>query len=256
MKFKNSALTLLVLFLSFQSFGKDNSTKAFKFHPKLTVFESYTFIKDYSKIQNGFFAVENSPFNFGFDISQKVYLVPEVFFQFGLRYQSFKKNVYAENQIEELPNFPYPMYWENSYTAIMIPMHFGKDYYINNQQRGDWYFGLSLGLLMHSYAKSGVGITNLVNDDVEISILNYGDSETNPNFFLPLAELGFSFIPLKDFDKLSIGLSLEAQLNKTSYTRHLGVMEATYPSQVDRYVYDMSNSSRIFNVSGRLSYRF
>ncbi|HLS71938.1 MAG TPA: hypothetical protein VK027_09770 [Chitinophagaceae bacterium] len=48
------------------------------------------------------------------------------------------------------------MYWENSYTAIMIPMHFGKDYYINNQQRGDWYFGLSLGLLMHSYAKSGI----------------------------------------------------------------------------------------------------
>ncbi|HLS71939.1 MAG TPA: hypothetical protein VK027_09775 [Chitinophagaceae bacterium] len=86
MNFKNVALMLLALFLSIQSFGKDNSTKAFKFHPKLTVFESYTFIKDYSKIQDGFFAVDNSPFNFGFDISQKAYFVPEVFFQFGLCY--------------------------------------------------------------------------------------------------------------------------------------------------------------------------
>lgn len=226
----------------------------FKFKPTLSVFESYTIIKNYNIINDGLFDIENSSFNFGFEATQKAYLTPSVFFKFGVRFQHFKKHVYALNQIDGIHHFPHPMFWDLKYSALMIPLHFGNDYMINGKKKGDWYFGLSLGALMNMELKAGVGAPEFESEIIMHSIGVYGDGLPNPAFFWPIAEIGINYIPLKDYDKLSIGLSFEAQLNKTSYSRHTG--EIIILATGKRYLYDLHNQSRIFNISGRLSYTF
>lgn len=253
MKLHKVFIFLLLIVFAVVHSGKAQS---FKFRPTLSVFESYTHLKDYNITNSGIFSTENRKFNFGLELTQKVYLEPSVFFNLGIRYQHFKKNVYALNQVPELYNYPHPFYWEYRYTSFTMPLHFGKDYYINGKKKGDWYFGLSLGALMTSSFTAGTTYPQPRESSFTEPILagSWGDPDTNPAFFYSNVDVGFNFIPLKEFTKLSIGFWASAQLNKTGEINHRALVEV--PTKGYDFFYDQHNRFRTFNFAVSLNYSF
>ena len=246
----------MLSFILFCIYANQGKAQKFKFQPAIRVFESYTLFSNYSVLNAGLFHLENRKFNTGFELTQKIYLQPVYFLEFGVRYQHFKKNVYAVNEVPELYDYPYPFYWEYRYTALTIPMHFGKDYYINNIKKGDFYFGLSFGILMTSYFKGGwtqpQPKESSFTDSVHYS--QWGAPNQNPNFFFPNIEAGINYIPMKDFQKIIIGFNISAQLNKTGETKHLASVEV--PTKGYDFFYDFYNKNRIINFSVSLGYTF
>lgn len=245
---------LIILIVVF--YATKINAQSFKFQPTLTAFGSYTYFINHSVINSGKFDLENRKFNIGFELTQKLYIQPSYFLKFGVRYQHFKKNIYAINQVPELFDYPYPFYWEHRYSAFTIPLHFGKDYYINNLKRGDFYFGLSLGVLMTSYFKGGwtqpQPRESSFTDPVYYT--QWGEPNQNPSFFYPSLEGGINFIPFKNFNNLNLGFIISAQLNKTGETKHLASVEV--PTKDYDFFYDFYNKNRIINLSIGIGYTF
>lgn len=235
-----------------------NQVKAqrFKFQPTLSIFESYTLFNNYSVLNAGLFDLENRKLNVGFELTHKIYIQSSYFLRFGVRYQHFKKNVYAINQVPELYDYPRPFYWEHRYSAFSIPIHFGKDYYINSMKKGDFYFGFTLGILMTSYFKGGWTQPQPRESSFTDPVFynQWGEPNQNANFFYPNIEAGVNFIPLNNFNKLSVGFNISAQLNKTGETKHLASVEV--PTKDYDFFYDLYNKNRIINFSISLGYTF
>jgi hypothetical protein len=249
---QNFLLLLILLGIS----STNGIAQQFKFKPTITLRQNFTKTIDYSVVNSGAFEIEHRKANIGFEITQKVYIDTQLFLRLGIRYHHYKRNIYALNQIKELRNYPHPFYWENRYTGLTIPIQLGKDYYINKVKRGDFYCGVSLGILMTTFAKIG-GITPTPSENTfnEWIIGSANSNENlNPNYFYSNVEAGINFIPFKSVQQLSIGFNVVAQLNRTGETKHTYFVEV--PSMGYNNYYELFNRNRFINFAACVSYSF
>ncbi len=207
-------------------------------------------------VNDGKFINEDRKINFGLEASQKFDLNKDFFVKLGFRIHQFKKTVYAVNQVPELHNYPYPFNWEYNFTTYTIPIHVGKNFYIKDQKRGDWYFGVSMGVLSTSSYKATLKTLQPKETSfTEIVSLGMWDlPDNNPTSFYSNFEIGGSFIPFKQYEKWSVGVNLSAQLNKTEEKRNTAIMEV--PTMGYDFFYEQFFKSKIFNFSAVISYQF
>lgn len=226
------------------------------FRPTLSFLGTYTYTKNFSHLNDGRFRTENKKGNFGFEFTNKFYVVDGYFVKTGIRYHQYKKTVIALNQVLEIYDYPDPFSWEQKYVGLNVPILIGKDFTMKNGRSGDFYFGLAPGVLMNTYKKINGDITK--HRDPESTDIVYSevwDQETKlPNFFFVTADIGVNFSPVKKIPGFNIGALCSFQLNKAQRSQHNA--NVAVPSKGIDFLYELHNENRIMNFSLMFSYTF
>lgn len=226
------------------------------FRPTIAFIGSYTHTRNFSNLNDGVFRTENKKGNFGFEFTNKFYVVDEYFVKSGLRYHQYKKTVTGINQIPDIYDYPDPFSWEQKYVSLTVPILLGRDFTTKNGKTGDFYFGLAPGILMNTYKKMSGEITEHRDPDSPDPVFSQQwDLESKlPNFFFVTADIGVNFSPVKKIPGFTMGALCSFQLNKGQRSEYNGIL--AMPSKGYDFFYNLHNENRVMNFSVLFSYTF
>ncbi|MGV3613056.1 MAG: hypothetical protein ACO1N0_18995 [Fluviicola sp.] len=226
------------------------------FRPTISFIGSYTHTRNFSHLNDGIFRTENKKGNFGFELTNKFYVVDEYFVKTGIRYHQYKKTVYAVNQIPDIYDYPDPFSWEQKYVSLNVPILLGRDFTTRNGKSGDFYFGLTPGILMNTYKKVNGDITEHrdPNSEDPVYSMTWDQEAKLPNFFFVTADIGVNFSPIKKIPGFNVGLLCSFQLNKGQRSEYNAVVGM--PSKGYDFFYNLHNENRVTNFSILFSYSF
>jgi hypothetical protein len=235
--------------------GLSQAGKA-QFRPTVSLLSNYTVTTGNDATKAGAFDIKDRKINLGFEVSNKFYLGGNYFIKTGLRYNSYKTTVGGKNQQSVFLEQPYPLYWERRYESISMPALFGKEFMTANGKRGDYFFGVSAGVLSLSYAKDGVSSTVASNANSSIgqsSLIEDNNSQALVTLF-PTLDLGASCAPFGFMPRFSMGILCSVQLNKADpYTYHGVVRNETTGTE---YHYDLQRELNYINCAITFNYTF
>ena len=231
------------------------SAHSFTFSPSVSLLGSYTTTNNDAAIRSGLFDIQNRKVNFGLEFTNKFYLSEHYFIRTGLRYNKFKTTINGKNQIPALLDQPSPLYWDRGYRSVTIPIEFGWGFVTRKGNRGDFYIGLSAGLISTSSATNGVSSAlprNSNSTDTLTSMIT--DNADYPASFFSTLDIGGNYQIFTKVPRFSVGFLCSAQLSKAYSSSYHGTVK--YGSQGPEFVYDMQNQQRYVNCGLTLSYTF
>lgn len=226
------------------------------FRPTLSFIGSYTYTKNFSYLNDGIFRIEDKKGNFGFELTNKFYVAQPYFVKTGIRYHQYQTTVSAVNQIPDIYNHPDPFSWQKKYVSLTVPILLGMDFTTKSGKGGDFYFGLTPGILMNTYKKIDGEITEHrdPNSQDEVSSITWDTESLLPNYFFVTADFGVNFSPIKKIPGFGVGALCSFQLNKAQRSEYNAVM--AMPSKGYDFFYNLHNETRIMNFSVLFSYTF
>lgn len=226
------------------------------FRPTISFIGSYTHTRNFSHLNDGIFRMEDRKGNFGLELTNKFYVVDQYFLKTGIRYHQYKTTVSAVNQIPDIYNYPDPFSWEKKYVGLNIPILLGMDFTTKSGKSGDFYFGLTPGILMNTYKQINGDITEHrdPNSDDPVYSETWDEESLLPNYFFVTADLGINFSPIKKIPGFSMGAMCSFQLNKAQHSVYKAYV--AMPSKGYDFFYNLHNESRVMNVSVMFSYTF
>jgi hypothetical protein len=226
---------------------------SFAWNPTLSVLGNYTLTNNTDVPKSGSFSVQNRKMNLGLEFTSKFHLGNDYFIRTGVRYSSFNTTISAVNHVPALIEVPYQLGWAVSYASFTVPIHFGRDFVTGNGRRGDYYAGVSVGILTPWGATEGMSSGASQNGPDTLTTKSADDFTNLPSFFLATADFGASYQPFKNNRRFTMGLLCSIQLtNTTPYTYGATVND----SHGKIATYEIQHREQFTNCAVSLSYTF
>ena len=233
--------------------GLSHPVCSFAWNPTLSVLGNYTITNNTDVPKSGTFSVQNRKMNLGLEFTSKFHLGNDYFIRTGVRYSSFNTTISAVNHVPAPIEVPYQLGWAVSYASFAVPVHIGKDFVTGNGCRGDYYAGLSVGILTPWGVTEGMSSGASQNGADTLTTRSTDDYTNLPSFFLATADFGASYQPFKNNRRFTMGLLCSIQLTKTTpYTYGSTVSD----SRGNANTYAIQHREQFTNCALTLNYTF
>ncbi len=236
--------------------GLGQAAAARHFTPTLSLLTNYTFTTNDNQVRAGIFDISNRKTNLGLELTDRFNLCKHTFVRTGIRVSRYKTYISGRNQMPEMMDDAYPVYWQRTYSSVTIPVQVGRGFKTKKGRNGDYFIGGSAGILATGSLIAGVrsltARSNNFADTVSASITQTGD--LTPSWFIATADAGINYHPFKRAQQWSVGLLCSAVLNKTGAFTYQGTV--TNESKHTSYNYDLTHRMQMMNLAVTISYRF